>query len=67
MGWVGGRGVGGLLGYVPCSRDFDVWRVRCGMSRLGRTFRMSCECWGFRLLSNLFLCLGVLFLCKFCL
>ena len=24
------------------------------MSRMGQPFRLSCDCWGFRLLSNLF-------------
>ena len=72
MGWLVEGG--GVFGCVPCSRDFDVWRVKCGISRLGRTFRMSCDCWGFTLLSNFFFmswcfdfCVSFVTSSKFCL
>ena len=29
-----------------------VWMVRFGMLRLGRTFCLSCDCWGFKLLND---------------
>ena len=44
----------------------SAWRVRCGMSSLERTFRLSCGCCYLRLLGNLLLYLLDLFVCEFC-